>query len=205
MNNQTSLLEQFQSRRSVRHFSHREVNLQDVRDCIAIAGTAPSGANCQPWTFALVTSKSIKRKIRKAAEKVESRFYENENTKNWREDLSDLRTGVDKSFLEDAPCLIILFLQKYGRGTNGRKINHYYPAESLGMATGFLISALHLKGLSTLPYTPAPMNFVQDILGRPDNERPYVILPVGYPSDDWKAPELKRKDLDKILVEYSGD
>lgn len=200
-----SLLETFQSRRSVRQFSDRDVDLQEIRDCIAIAGTAPSGANCQPWTFALVSSKTLKRKIRKAAEEVERRFYELDSTDRWREDLSDLRTGAEKSFLEDAPCLIVLFLQKYGRGENGRKINHYYPTESLGMATGFLIASLHLKGYSTLPYTPSPMNFIQDILERPDNERPFLILPVGYPADDWKAPDLKRKPLDKILVEYSGD
>lgn len=198
------MLQNFQNRRSVRRFSNKKISLQDVKDCIAIAGTAPSGANCQPWTFALVTSKSLKKKIRIEAEHVESRFYEKDSTKVWREDLSDLRTNSNKSFLEEAPCLIVLFLQKYGRTADGRKINHYYPTESLGLAAGFLISALHMKGLSTLPYTPAPMNFIMDILDRPENERPYLILPVGHPSDDWTAPLLERKKLDSILVEY-GD
>ncbi|MDC7235523.1 MAG: nitroreductase family protein [Spirochaetales bacterium] len=202
MDNHATLLEQFQSRRSVRQFSREPVNLDDVRECIAIAGTAPSGANCQPWTFALVTSASVKRNIRLAAEKVEDQFYNSEATEAWREDLSDLRTGTEKAFLEEAPCLIVLFLQKYGRGRNGRKINHYYPGESLGMATGFLISALHLNGFCTLPYTPAPMGFIKDILDRPDNERPYLILPVGYPAPGWTPPQLKRKALDQILVEY---
>ncbi|QEN09288.1 hypothetical protein EXM22_15365 [Oceanispirochaeta crateris] len=198
------LVKKFQARRSVRSFSTKSVSLQDIRDCIAIAATAPSGANCQPWTFALVTSGELKRKIRKEAEHVESLFYERESTQDWREDLSDLRTDASKAFLEDAPCLIILFLQKFGRGRDGRKINHYYPGESLGMAAGFLISALHMKGYSTLPYTPAPMNFLMEILDRPDNERPYLILPVGYARDGWMPPVLEKKDLDKILVEY-GD
>ncbi|MDA3957397.1 nitroreductase family protein [Oceanispirochaeta sp.] len=198
------LVKKFQTRRSVRHFSKKKVSLQAVRDCIVIAGTSPSGANCQPWTFALVSSATLKRRIRKEAEHVETLFYERDSTKVWQDNISEMRTDANKAFLEEAPCLIVVFLQKFGRGRDGRKINHYYSAESLGMATGFLIAALHMKGFSTLPYTPAPMNFLMDLLGRPDNERPYLILPVGYASEDWTPPQLERKELDRILVEY-GD
>jgi nitroreductase/acyl-coenzyme A thioesterase PaaI-like protein len=196
------MLAKFRARRSVRRFSGKPVDLDTVRSCIEIAGTAPSGANCQPWTFALVSSPGIKHRIRKAAEKVETRFYESAGTKAWRDDLADLRTGAEKRFLEEAPCLIVLFLQRYGRDHEGRKINHYYPAESLGLATGFLMAALHLKGLATLPYTPSPMTFLSESLERPENERPYLVMPVGYPAADWNPPELERKSLESILVEY---
>ena len=196
------MLAKFRDRRSVRRFSDQKVDLDTVRHCIEIAGTAPSGANCQPWTFALVSSTEIKHRIRKAAEKVETSFYESAGTKAWRDDLAELRTGAGKAFLEEAPCLIALFLQRYGRDHKGRKINHYYPSESLGLATGFLMAALHLNGLATLPYTPSPMGFLTEILERPENERPYMILPVGYPAADWNPPDVKRKALDQILVEY---
>ncbi len=196
------LLKKFRARRSVRRFSEKKVDLDTVRSCIEIAGTAPSGANCQPWTFALVSSSEIKHRIRREAEKVETRFYDSAGTRAWRDDLADLRTGADKSFLEEAPCLIVLFLQRYGRDHEGRKVNHYYPGESLGLATGFLMASLHLKGLATLPYTPSPMGFLSDILDRPENERPYLLMPVGYPTADWAPPELERKTIDRILVEY---
>lgn len=196
------LKEQIGKRRSVRKFSKKDVPKKAVKDCINIASSAPSGANMQPWTFVLVSDSKIKSEIRKEAEKVELEFYKEKINEEWSEKLSPLKTNYKKTFLENAPYLICVFMQKYGLDKKGNKITHYYPHQSVGIATGFLISALHQIGLATLTYTPAPMNFLKNILERPENETPYMILPVGYPAEEYSPPDITKKSEDEYLIEY---
>ena len=190
-------LETMRTRRSVRAFSSDPVPLDVIRDCVAAAGRAPSGANQQPWTFVLVTDAETKRKIRAAAEAEERAFYGGRAPQEWLDDLAPLGTDAHKPFLEDAPALLVVFAQRVG--DDDRK--HYYVSESVGIAAGFLIAALHHAGLATLTHTPSPMGFLREVLGRPESERPVLLLPVGYPADGCEVPRITKKALDDILVE----
>ena len=187
------------SRRSVRDFDERDVPRQAIENLIKTASTAPSGAHKQPWTFVAVKDKEIKRRIRAAAEKEEMEFYNNRATEEWLEDLRPLGTNWSKPFLENAPWLIVVFKKLYDELPEGRAKN-YYVQESVGIASGFLISAIHNAGLVTLTHTPSPMNFLSEILERPANEKPFLLLPVGYPSLHAQVPDLQRKPLDEVSV-----
>jgi len=185
-------------RHSVRDFSDRPVNRSILEDCLRTASTAPSGANQQPWRFVVVSDLTVKRQVREAAEKIEREFYSKKATEKWVNDLDHLGTVPDKPFLETAPYLIVIFSQLYGYSTNGKKKKHYYVSESLGIATGILITALHHAGLVSLTYTPSRMRFLNRILSRPSNEKPFMILVVGYPSEDAVVPAIKKKSLEDI-------
>lgn len=193
-----TLFDTIRRRRSVREFSEQRVPLEVVRRCIDTANQAPSGANKQPWTFVMVRDPSIKKEIRVAAEKEEAEFYGGRASDDWLDDLEPLGTGPSKPFLETAPVLIAIFAQRYGSTKADR---HYYVSESVGIATGFLIAALHNAGLATLTHTPSPMRFLAQILGRPDNERAYLLMPVGYPADGCEVPDIQRKPLESVLIE----
>lgn len=182
-------------RRTVREFSDRPVPRDIIETALKTAGTAPSGANLQPWHFVVVSNADTKQKIRGAAEAEEREFYEHRASPEWLAALEPLGTDSSKPFLETAPYLIAVFLQKYGRLEDGRKVKHYYPMESTGLATGMLITALHRAGLATLTHTPSPMKFLNQILGRPVSERPFLLLVVGYPADDERVPDIERKEL----------
>ena len=182
-------------RRTVREFSDRPVPRDIIETALKTAGTAPSGANLQPWHFVVVSGAATKQKIRKGAEIEEREFYEHRASPEWLAALEPLGTNSDKPFLERAPYLIAVFLQTYGQLEDGRKVKHYYPAESTGLATGLLITALHEAGLATLTHTPSPMKFLNEILGRPPGERPFLLLVVGYPADDVRVPDIRRKEL----------
>jgi nitroreductase len=165
---------------------------------LASASTAPSGANLQPWHFVVVSGAKTKQRIRVAAEAEEREFYEHRASEEWLEALKPLGTDSNKPFLETAPYLIAVFLQKFAELPDGRKVKHYYPTESTGLATGILITALHHAGLATLTHTPSPMKFLNEILGRPKSERPFLLLVVGYPADDAEVPDISRKALDEF-------
>ena len=182
-------------RRTVRDFSDRPVPRDIIEMALEAANTAPSGANLQPWHFVVVSGAETKRKIRAAAEVEEREFYEHRASEEWLSALEPLGTDSNKPFLETAPYLIAVFLQKYGRLTDGRKVKHYYPTESTGLATGILITALHVAGLATLTHTPSPMKFLNRILDRPTSERPFLLLVTGYPADDARVPDIDRKQL----------
>lgn len=187
------------ARRSVREFSSEGVPLAVLDECIAAAGTAPSGANRQPWTFVVVTDPGLRRRIRVAAEAEEREFYEQRISDEWREALRPFGTTWQKPFLEEAPALIVVFRHAYDL-EEGEKRTNYYTVESVGIAVGFLIAALHVAGLATLTHTPSPMKFLGEILGRPVNEKPFVLLPVGYPAQACRVPDLRKKSLDEIRV-----
>lgn len=188
-----------QRRRSVREFSDRPVPRDIIETALMAANTAPSGANLQPWHFVVVSRPEAKKKIREAAEVEEREFYEHRASEEWLAALAPLGTDDQKPFLETAPYLIAVFLQKFGELPDGRKVKHYYPVESTGLATGILITALHQAGLATLTHTPSPMKFLNEILGRPRSERPFLLLVVGYPADDARVPDIKRKSLDEFV------
>lgn len=185
-------------RRTVREFSDRPVPRELIEECLRTAGTAPSGANLQPWTFVAVSDPATKRRIREAAETEEREFYENRASEEWLEALEPLGTDWRKPFLETAPWLIAVFVQKYGLRDDGTKITHYYATESTGLATGLLIAAVHHAGLAALTHTPSPMRFLNEILDRPENERPFLLLVAGYPAEGATVPDIGRKDLDEI-------
>ena len=187
-------------RRTVREFSARPVPRDIIETALKAAGTAPSGANLQPWHFVVVGDAEIKKKIREAAEVEEREFYEHRASPEWLAALEPLGTDSDKPFLETAPYLIAIFLQKYGYLEDGRKVKHYYPVESTGIATGMLITALHQAGLATLTHTPSPMKFLNEILGRPTSERPFLLLVVGYPAEDARVPDIHRKELGEFTT-----
>ena len=193
-------LERMRLRRTVREFSREPVPSELVENAIATAGTAPSGAHLQPWTFVVVADPEVKRRIRVAAEEEERRSYESRMPDEWLEALRPVGTDWQKPHIEEAPYLIVVFEQAYGRRADGSKLKHYYVKESVGIAVGFLLASLHEAGLATLTHTPSPMGFLREILGRPENERPYVLIPVGYPVEDCVVPDLERKPLDDILV-----
>jgi nitroreductase len=186
-------------RRTVREFSDRPVPRDIIETALKAANTAPSGANLQPWHFAVISGAQTKQKIRVAAEAEEREFYEHRASKEWLAALEPLGTDDSKPFLETAPYLIAVFLQKYGELDDGRKVKHYYPSESTGIATGILITALHEAGLATLTHTPSPMKFLNEILGRPKSERPFLLLVVGYPAEDAEVPDINRKPLDEFV------
>jgi len=182
-------------RRTVRQFSNRPVPREIIEDCLHTAATAPSGANMQPWSFIVVTDPNVKRQIRKEAEKTEREFYRKSATRQWLENLKPLGTNEHKPFLEVAPYLIVIFAQRYGLLPDGNKKSHYYVNESVGIATGMLITAVHHAGLVCLTYTPSKMGFLNQILSRPSNERPFLILVVGYPAKDTIIPKIHKKLL----------
>ncbi len=185
-------------RRTVREFSDRPVPRDIIETALMAANTAPSGANLQPWHFVAVSGAATKRKIREAAEIEEREFYEHRATTEWLAALEPIGTDSNKPFLETAPYLIAVFLQKFGVLEDGRKVKHYYPTESTGLATGILITALHQAGLVCLTHTPSPMKFLNEILGRPKSERPFLLLVTGYPADDAEVPDINRKSLDEF-------
>jgi len=191
-------------RRTVREFSGRHVPRDIIETALKAANTAPSGANLQPWHFVVVACPDTKKKIREAAEVEEREFYEHRASEEWLAALEPLGTDSSKPFLETAPYLIAVFLQKFGELPDGRKVKHYYPTESTGLATGILITALHTAGLATLTHTPSPMKFLNEILGRPKSERPFLLLVAGYPADDAEVPDIQRKSLDEY-ASFIGD
>ena len=185
-------------RRSVRHFSRRRVPREVIETCLRSAGSAPSGANLQPWHFVVVESPDIKRRIRAAAEKEEREFYASRAPRAWLDALAPLGTDSNKPFLEDAPYLIVIFEKRYDVAAAGTRVKHYYSGESTGIATGLLITALSHSGLATLTHTPSPMKFLSEILDRPETERPFLILVAGYPSEDALVPNITKKSLEEI-------
>jgi len=189
-------------RRSIRDFSSSPVQKEVIDEFIRTASTAPSGANKQPWTFCVVTDAALKKEIREAAEIEEHESYTNRMSESWREDIRPLQTDWHKPFLEIAPYLIVVFKRVYEIMPDGSKRNNYFPNESVGLACGMLLAAIHHAGLVALTHTPNPMNFVSRILKRPENERPFLLIPVGYPADDAYVPDLKRKTLQEIAVYY---
>lgn len=190
--------EDVKRRRTVRDFSDKSVPKEVIENCIKAAGTAPSGANLQPWHFVVVSDPDIKKKIRIAAEEEEKEFYSNRAPKEWLDALESLGTDEYKPFLETAPYLIAIFCKSYDVLLDGRQVKNYYAIESTGIATGILITAIHNAGLVSLTHTPSPMNFLNDILGRPKNERPFLLLVVGYPVWEAIVPDIKKKSLQEI-------
>jgi iodotyrosine deiodinase len=197
-----SFLEAMRSRRSVRLFSSEPVPQELIDNAIAVAGTAPSGANQQPWTFAVVTDPATKQRLRDAAESEEYAFYDHRATEEWKGAIRPIGTDWMKPHITDAPCVIVVFEQVRSRGADGEKVKHYWVKESVGIAVGFLLASLHLAGLVALTHSPAPMGFMRDILDRPDNERAFILIPVGYPADDAVVPNIRRKSLDEIVERY---
>ena len=195
-----TLYKELSRRRTVREFSDRPVPIDIIETAIKTAGTAPSGANLQRWHFVVVSGAKAKRKIREAAEAEEREFYEHRASPEWLAALKPLGTDSDKPFLETAPYLIAVFLQKFGHLEDGRKVKHYYPVESTGLATGMLITALHEAGLATLTHTPSPMKFLNEILDRPTSERPFLLLVVGYPAENARVPDIHRKELGEFTT-----
>jgi nitroreductase len=189
---------QVNKRRSVRSFSTRPVAREVIEHCLLAAGSAPSGANRQPWHFAVVANPTIKREIRLGAEEEEREFYERRAPQDWLDTLAPLGTDAHKPFLEHAPYLIVIFAEKFGVDERGEKTKNYYVPESVGIATGVLITALHQAGLATLTHTPSPMKFLNRILARPEREKPTMILVVGFPAEDATVPDIQRKALGEI-------
>lgn len=187
-------------RRTVRQFSGRPVPRALIEDCVMTAASAPSGANQQPWTFVCISDAATKREIRLAAEEEERRFYGDRASVEWLEALAPLGTDADKPFLEIAPWLIVVFGQRYGVGADGRRMKHYYVPESVGIATGLLIASLHNAGLASLTHTPSPMGFLNTICGRPESEKPMILMVVGYPADGATVPAIERKPLGDVSV-----
>ena len=196
----SAFLAEMRKRRSVRYFSDQPVPRKIIDYCLQVAASAPSGANLQPWHFVVVADPAIKRRIRAAAEQGESEFYRKRAPQEWLAALAPLGTDEHKPFLELAPYLIVIFAQNYSLLPNGRKVKNYYVSESVGIATGMLITAIHNAGLVSLTHTPNPMGFLNQMLGRPKNERPYLILVVGYPAIDAVVPEISKKSLDEIAT-----
>lgn len=189
-----------QQRRTVRDFSDRPVPQTLITTCIQTAGTAPSGANKQPWHFVAISNPTLKKQIKEAAEEEEREFYTHRAPQRWLDDLTPFGTDANKPFLETAPWLIAVFAQRFGQTTDGDRDQNYYVTESVGIATGLLITALHNAGLATLTHTPSPMKFLNTILNRPSTERPFLLLVVGYPTPDAQVPNIQRKSLNKIAT-----
>lgn len=194
--------DELRRRRTVRDFSERPVPRELVEACVEAAGTAPSGANRQPWHFVAVgrEDRDLRRRLRQAAEEEERRFYRERAPDEWLEALAHLGTDEHKPFLERAPWLIVVFGESWERGSDGERHKNYYVTESVGIATGMLIAAVHRAGLVALTHTPSPMGFLGEILGRPDNERPFLVLVVGYPAEDARVPVIAKKPLDRIAT-----
>jgi iodotyrosine deiodinase len=193
-------LELCRARRSVRHFSSDPVSLEVIENAIRTAGTAPSGANKQPWKFVLVSDADIKSQIRAAAEAEEKESYERRMPNEWLEDLEPLGTDWHKPFLEIGPYILVVFREDY-RIVDGKVRKNYYVSESVGIAVGFLLAAIHQAGLVALTHTPSPMGFLNEILGRPKNEKPFLVMPIGYPAAEASVPDIQRKPLEDILIQ----
>jgi len=196
----TAFEAELSARRTVREFSTEPVPVALIEHAIRIAASAPSGANQQPWRFVVVRDPDLKRQIREAAEAEEKRNYTERFPEEWLRALEPFGTDWNKPFLEDAPCLIVVFRIDYGVTATGEKIKHYYVSESVGIATGFLLAALHKAGLATLTHTPNPMAFLSRILNRPSNERPFLLIPVGYPAASARVPNIAKKPLEDVMV-----
>ncbi|MCP3917253.1 MAG: nitroreductase family protein [bacterium] len=194
-----SFREELARRRSVRHFSDEPVPREVLEECVCAAGSAPSGAHKQPWTFIVITDAQVQRSIREAAEEEERRNYGGRMNDEWLRDLAPLGTDASKPFLEIAPALIVMTRHAWEE-KDGERRQNYYTQESVGIAAGFLLAALHHAGLATLTHTPSPMGFLQRILGRPAHEKPFLLIPVGYPVEGCEVPDLERKALEEILV-----
>ena len=190
-------------RRTVRDFDSRPIPEEVIAAALRVAASAPSGANRQPWRFVVVRDPKIKARIRVAAEAEERAFYRRRATREWLDALAPLGTDENKPFLEEAPALIAIFLERYGLGPDGKRIKNYYASESVGIAAGFLIAALHHAGVATLTHTPSPMRFLNEILGRPRNETPFLLLVAGYPRKDAEAPDIEKLPFDTV-VRYMG-
>jgi nitroreductase len=193
------LLDDKLKRRSIRFFSDKPVPKEVIEDILLIASSAPSGANKQPWTFCAISNSDLKQKVRKAAEEEEYESYNGRMNKEWLEDLKKFDTDWHKPFLETAPWIIIVFKEIFELGEEGTKKQNYYVNESVGIACGFMISAIHELGLVTLTHTPSPMNFLSELLNRPKNERPFLLLPIGYPADDATVPDIKKKTSEEVI------
>jgi iodotyrosine deiodinase len=195
-----AFLDEMRARRTVRHFTDRPISRAVIEDCLLAAGSAPSGANLQPWHFVVVTDPEVKHRIRTDAEREEREFYDSRAPQEWLDALAPLGTDAHKPFLDTAPYLIAIFAQSYGVLPDGRKVKNYYVQESVGIATGILITALHHAGLASLTHTPSPMGFLNEILGRPANERPFLLLVVGHPAGDAAVPDIGKKALGSIAT-----
>ncbi|HAU67073.1 MAG: nitroreductase family protein [Arenicella sp.] len=202
LQNSSAFYHHMKTRRTVRNFSDRAVDPKILRNAIRTAGTAPSGANKQPWHFVLISDQKVKHEIRVAAEKEEHEFYTSRAPKAWLDDLEVFDTDQHKPFLETAPHLVAIFLERNTVDAEGIKHKNYYMPESVGIATGFLLAALHNAGLVTLTHTPSPMKFLNQILERPTNEKPYMLIVVGYPADGATVPDISRKEYDEIATEF---
>ena len=199
-----SFNELLQKRRTVRNFSDKPVPRNLIEQCLLAANSAPSGANRQPWHFAVISSPEKKRQIREGAEEEEREFYQSRAPQDWLDALAPLGTDANKPFLERAPYLVAIFGQKFELDSQGKKKKNYYVAESVGIARGLLIAALHNAGLATLTHTPSPMKFLNRILDRPDTEKPLMVLVVGYPENDAKVPAISRKSLEQFTSFHEG-
>ncbi|MBZ0179802.1 MAG: nitroreductase family protein [Melioribacteraceae bacterium] len=188
------------TRRTVRTFSKKKANDEIIKNCIKTAASAPSGANQQPWHFVVVTDPSIRKKIRDAAEKEEIEFYSGRAPEEWLNALKKFETNEVKPFLEEASHLIIVFQKSYDIDSDGNKLKIYYSKESVGISVGMLLTAIHNAGLVSLTHTPSPMNFLNTILNRPENEKPFLIIAAGYPADDTKVPDIKKKSFEEITT-----
>jgi len=191
---------EIKTRRSVRDFADQPVPREIIETCLRAAGTAPNGANLQPWHFVAISDPEVKRSIRLASEEVERQFYQQKAPQEWLDALEPLGTKISKPFLEQAPWLVVIFAQNHGVAADGSKVSHYYVQESVGIATGFLIAALHHAGLACLTYTPSPMRFLNKIFDRPSNEKPFLILVVGFPAEAASVPDITKKPLDEIAT-----
>jgi nitroreductase len=195
-----SFADYLKKRRTVRDYSSDDFPIEVINNCIEAAASAPNGANMQPWHFVVVKDSSVKKQIREGAEKEEREFYGGKAPDEWLKALEKFETNAEKPFLEIAPYLIIIFEQKYSIDETGAKVKHYYTKESVGIATGILITALHHAGIATLTHTPSPMNFLNSILNRPENEKPYLILVAGFPEEGTKVPNITKKSLNEICT-----
>lgn len=196
------IFQKLNKRRSLRFFSDKTFPAEIIENLVMAASTAPSGANKQPWTFCVVSSPELKKQIKIAAEEEERLSYESRMSEEWKQDLKPFATDWQKPFLEIAPYLIIVFKRAYEFEVGGKKHQNYYVSESVGLACGFLLTAIHNLGLVALTHTPSPMDFLTKILNRPSNERPYLLIPVGYPAEDATVPDIKRKQKEEVLIWY---
>lgn len=197
-----SFYEWMDNRRTVREFSNKPVPREVIENLLKTASTAPSGAHKQPWTFCVVENPEVKKQIRIAAEQEEYESYHSRMSDEWLNDLKPLGTDWHKPFLETAPYLIVIFKRVYEFGEDGKKKNNYYVQESVGLASGFLLAAIHNAGLVALTHTPSPMGFLSKVLNRPENEKPFLLIPVGYPAEECWVPDLERKDLSAYTIYY---
>ena len=197
-----SFYEFMNNRRSVRHFSNRKVPKSVVENIIRAASTAPSGANKQPWTFCVISNEELKNKVRKLAEAEEKESYARRMSDEWLEDLVPIGTNWEKEFIDTAPYIIVVMKKVYDMDEDGTKHSNYYVNESVGLACGLLIAAIHNAGLCTVTHTPSPMNFLTKALSRPENERAFLLMPIGYPAEDAQVPNIKRKTLGEVVVYY---